>query len=174
MPRQERAWHLGRVVGEGAGKIGHRRAPFYPPFPWCRPEKKRRQGKGGRGGGNHPQHQTRPYPCPPPSLARTTPKVRGLDGSGTGVGAGGNITPSSSMNDEFEDRRSGSEFFWGRWGEFSLKKTGEMLPFFFSFFFVHSIYAIFDFFFFFAKKNLGSFDSIYAIFDFFFSQKKLG
>ena len=46
MPRQERAWRLGGVVGEGAGKIGHRRAPFYLPSLGTTP-KKTVPGEGG-------------------------------------------------------------------------------------------------------------------------------
>ena len=91
LPRRARSVHGTWVErwGRGRGTSGHRRAPFYPPSPGAAPKKKWHLGKGGRGGGNHPQHQTRPSPYPPPSLARTGPKVRGLDGSGKGVGRGG-------------------------------------------------------------------------------------
>ena len=84
------AWG-GERWGRGRGRSGHRRASFYPPPSLgTTPKKIVPGGRGGRGGGNHPQHQTRPSPYPPPSLPRTKgPKVRGLDGSGKGVGRGG-------------------------------------------------------------------------------------
>ena len=111
--------------GRGRGRSGIVGPPFT--FPRCRPEKKRRLGKGGRGGGNHPQYQTRPSPYPPPSLARSKgPKTPWLGWEREGGGAGGNITTSSSVNKGFKDRLPLAQSIFFVFGF----KTGEMLPVF--------------------------------------------
>ena len=90
VPRQERAWRLGGKVGEGAGKIGHRRASFYPPSPGAAPKKNGARGRGVEGGVISSQYQTRPYPYPFPSLALTrAPKGQCLGWERGRVGAGG-------------------------------------------------------------------------------------
>ena len=137
MPRQERARRLGRVVGEGAGKIGHRRASFYPPFPWCRPEEKGAEGRGVEGGVIIPNTK--------PALAPTSPhpwhwpearKGRCLGWELEGGRAGGNIMhpyPGSATS------RTGwhpaSDFiFWGGGG---IKRGENDARFFFKKNWVH-------------------------------------
>ena len=137
MPRQERAWRLGGEGGEGAGKIGHRRAPFYPPSHGAAPRKKGAVGRGVEGGGNQ-------FPIPNSPLAPTRPhpwhgqralKVRASDGSGKGVGVGGTSTSSSPRQGQYLPAqghvRAYSIFclvlFWYIWGKcrpFSPKNFG--------------------------------------------------
>ena len=93
LPRRARSVHGTWVErwGRGRGTSGHRRASFHPPSLGTTP-KKIVPGEGGWRGGNHPQHQTRPSPYPPPSLALTkAPKGRCLGWEREGGRAGGNI-----------------------------------------------------------------------------------
>ena len=50
MPRQERPEPGAERWGRWRGRSGHRRASFYPPFPWHDPEENGAGGRGAEGG----------------------------------------------------------------------------------------------------------------------------
>ena len=122
--------------GRGRGRSGHRRAPFYPPSPGAAPKKKGAGGRGVEGGVIIPNTKpalapTRPHPC----HGQKAQKVRGLDGSGKGVGRGGTSTSLSAFGD-FEDRHLTCVrfFFWGGARRiFGIKTGGNAAVFFFLF-----------------------------------------
>ena len=68
-------------------RSGHHRASFYPP---SLPNKKSTRGRGVDGGGYRSHLRTCPYPARPhPCHRQKAQKVCGLNGSVSGVGAGG-------------------------------------------------------------------------------------
>ena len=120
--------------GRGRGRSGIVGPPFTP-LPLARPRRKQCQGKGGRGGGNHP-------PIPNPPLAPTrphpwhrpeAPKVGALDGSGKGVGRGGTSRIIIRWQ-PLQGQAPNSDFFFfflGGGGGILYKTRGKCCPFFF-------------------------------------------
>ena len=137
---QEQLERRGGVVGERAGKIGHRRASFYPPFPRHDPEKIV-PGEGGvEGGVISSQYQTRPYPLPGPHPwhGQNGPKSP-WQGWGQVGGRGGGNTSSIIIRAEGLPGQAHLPKTLGFWGKILQKKgknppkEGKMLPVFFFF-----------------------------------------